>query len=262
MQAKEVLEIFLRIYNVYVSNILDILILAYVFYKIILFIKGTKAMQIVVGILILLVFTVLARDVFHLRAITWVLNNFWIAAVLIFAIVFQNEIRNVLAHLGANIKIFSPSTVKDELINSIIGCVQSCSQTKTGVLIAIENETGLKSLTETGVILNANMSEELLLSIFKDKNAPLHDGAVIISSNKIYAAGCILPLSDNTEVKLFGTRHRAALGLSEVSDALVIAVSEESGLITVAYNSNLISGVSVERLVEILKTKGSILKTK
>jgi diadenylate cyclase len=158
--------------------------------------------------------------------------------------------------------MFSPSTVKDELINSVIGCVQNCSQTKNGVLIAIENETGLKNLTETGVILDAKMSEELLLSIFKDKNAPLHDGAVMIISNRIYAAGCILPLSDNTEVKLFGTRHRAALGLSEVSDALVIVVSEESGLITVAYDSNLVSAISIERLTEILKTKGSILKTK
>ncbi|MDR3049685.1 MAG: diadenylate cyclase CdaA [Elusimicrobiota bacterium] len=259
----EAWNVFLNIYNLYISNALDILVLTYVFYRIILIIRGTRAMQIAIGILILLVFTVIVRDVFHLRATTWLLNNVWIAAILILAIVFQTEIRNLLAKLGGNIWLLTNSAnMQDELIDSVIGCVKACAPTKTGVLIAIENEFGLKNLTETGVILDAMLSEELLLSIFKDKNAPLHDGAVIISANKIYAAGCVLPLSNNVEVKLFGTRHRAALGLSENTDALVIVVSEESGKISAAYDSQLFSDVSIEELTEILKTKGTVLKTK
>ncbi|MDR0486266.1 MAG: diadenylate cyclase CdaA [Elusimicrobiota bacterium] len=255
MEAQTFIDTLIRIYNLYISNVLDILILTFVFYKIILLIRGTKAMQVAVGMLVLLIFTVLTRDILHLKAVTWILNNVWLTASLILVIVFQTEIRNVFAHIGGNLWS-KTSNAADKQINEIAAAADECSKTMTGFLIAIENEIGLNSLTDTGVLLNADISEELLLSIFKNKAAPLHDGALIISKNKILAAGCILPLSDDTDIKLFGTRHRAALGLSEVSDALIVVVSEETGAISVAFNSKLTSGLSIEKLKEAIKTKG------
>ncbi|AKL98244.1 diadenylate cyclase CdaA [Endomicrobium proavitum] len=244
-----------HIYDLYIVNALDILILAFIFYRIILIIKGTRATQILLGILFVLILTVIARDVVHLRALAWILNKFWLAAVIIFAVVFQSEIRNVFAQIGANIW-GSGARIKDEYVNDILEAVEILSSTKTGGLIVVENEIGLKSYAETGVILNANISKELILSIFKNKSAPLHDGAIIIYNDKITAAGCVLPLSHNTNVKIYGTRHRAALGLSEVTDAVIVVVSEETGNVSVAYKNKLHSNVSSAKLKEIIETNG------
>jgi diadenylate cyclase len=242
---------FSLIYDTYIVNILDITILAFLFYRVILIIKGTRAIQIILGILVILVLTVIARDILHLRALTWLLNNFWLAAVIIFAVVFQIEIRSVLAQIGGNIWGNSGS-VKESYIKEIADAVENLSLTMSGGLIALENEVGLKNFTETGIMLNANISKELLLSIFKNKSAPLHDGAVVIYNEKIIAAGCLLPLSHNTEVKLYGTRHRAALGLSEITDALIIVVSEETGNISVAYKGKLKSNISINKLKDTI----------
>ncbi|MDR1195756.1 MAG: diadenylate cyclase CdaA [Endomicrobium sp.] len=242
---------FSLIYDTYIVNILDITILAFLFYRVILTIKGTRAIQILLGILVILLLTVIARDILHLRALTWLLNNFWLAAVIIFAVVFQIEIRSVLAQIGGNIWGNS-GNVKESYIKEIADAVENLSLTMSGGLIALENEVGLKNFTETGIMLNANISKELLLSIFKNKSAPLHDGAVVIYNEKIIAAGCLLPLSHNTEVKLYGTRHRAALGLSEITDALIIVVSEETGHISVAYKGKLKSNISVNKLKDTI----------
>jgi len=249
------------IYSKYLVNVLDILILSVVFYRVILIIKGTRAIQIILGILFLLGLTIVARDVLHLRAVTWLLDNFWFAAVIIFAVVFQTEIRNVLAQIGSQIW-GSGANIKETYITDIVEAVEDLSVSMMGCLIAIENDMGLKNFTETGVALNANISKELLLSIFKNKSAPLHDGAVIILNDKIAAAGCLLPLSNDMDVKLFGTRHRAALGLSEITDALIIVVSEETGQISVAYKGKLRGNVSVSKLKEIISTNGTVLKGK
>ncbi|MDR3124784.1 MAG: diadenylate cyclase CdaA [Endomicrobium sp.] len=246
------------IYNTYIVNILDILILAIIFYRLILIIKGTRAIQIVIGILFILGLTIVARDVLHLKALSWLLGNFWLAAVIIFAVIFQTEIRNVLAQIGSQLWC-SKSKVEDFYVTEIVEAVEDLSKSVMGGLIALENEVGLKNFIETGIALNANISKELLLSIFKNKSAPLHDGAVVIFNRKIMAAGCLLPLSHETSVKLFGTRHRAALGLSEVTDALVIVVSEETGKISVAYNGKLHGYISAAKLKEIIKTNGEAL---
>ncbi|MDR1522387.1 MAG: diadenylate cyclase CdaA [Endomicrobium sp.] len=247
------------IYNVYIVNILDILILALIFYRLILIIKGTRAIQIVIGILFILGLTIVARDVFHLKALSWLLENFWLAAVIIFAVIFQNEIRNILAQIGSQLWC-AKSKIEDSYVTEIVEAVEDLSKSIMGGLIALENEVGLKNFMETGIVLDASISRELLLSIFKNKSAPLHDGAVIIFNRKIMAAGCLLPLSHETNFKLFGTRHRAALGLSEVTDALVIVVSEETGKISVAYNGKLHGNVSASRLKEIIKSNGKVLK--
>ncbi len=255
------MEALSKIYDSYIVNILDILILAVIFYRVILVIKGTRAIQIIIGILFILGLTIIARDVLHLKALSWILENFWLAAVIIFAVVFQMEIRNVLAQIGGQIWGTS-SNIKESYVNNIVDAVEDLSSSMTGGLIAIENEVGLKNFTETGVVLNATISKELILSIFKNKSAPLHDGAIVIFNDKISAAGCLLPLSHDTDVKIFGTRHRAALGLSEITDALVIVVSEETGQISVAFKGKLKGNISASKLKEIIHTNGEVLKIK
>ncbi|MDR1941136.1 MAG: diadenylate cyclase CdaA [Endomicrobium sp.] len=239
-----------HIYFAYIVNAIDIIIMAYVFYRIILIIKGTRAMQIIMGILVILVVTVIVK-IMGLAATSWLLENFWVAAVIIFAVVFQTEIRNVLAQLGGQLGGKS-AHLKDSYVNEIVGAVEDLSASMTGALIAIEAETGLKNFIETGITLNADISRELLLSIFKNKAAPLHDGAVIVCRDKIAAAGCLLPLSHDTDVKIFGTRHRAALGLSEITDAIIIVVSEETGQVSVAYKGKLKGNISMSKLKEII----------
>jgi diadenylate cyclase len=254
------METFVTIYNLYISNILDVLILTLIFYRIILIIQGTRTIQIFIGILFILGLTVISRDILHLKALSWLLDNFWLAAVIIFAVIFQMEIRNLLAQIGGHLW-GTKTKIKDPYIIEIIDAVEDLSSSMTGCLIAIENEIGLKSFTETGVSLNADISKELLLSIFKNKSAPLHDGAIIVSNGRIVAAGCVLPLSHDTNVKLFGTRHRAALGLSEVTDAVVIVVSEETGQISAAHDSKLHGNISLAKLREVINTNGEALKT-
>lgn len=249
------------VYTAYIVNILDILILSVIFYRLILIIRGTKAIQIVIGILFVLGLTAVARDILYLKALSWLLGNFWLAAVIIFAVIFQTEIRNVLAQIGSQLWS-SKSKIEDFYINEIIESIEDLSDSAMGALIVIENEVGLKNVIETGVLLNADTSKELLLSIFKNKLAPLHDGAVVIFHGRIAAAGCLLPLSHETDVKLFGTRHRAALGLSEVTDALIVIVSEETGKISVAYKGNLYGNITVSNLKEIMLTNGEALEAK
>jgi diadenylate cyclase len=211
--------------------------------------------------LFILGLTVVSRDVLHLKALSWLLDNFWLTAVIIFAVIFQIEIRNVLAQIGGQLW-GSKNKIQNSYVTEIIEAVEGLSSSKMGGLIAIENEIGLKNFTETGITLNADISNELLLSIFKNKSAPLHDGAVIVFNGKISAAGCLLPLSHDTSVKIFGTRHRAALGLSEVTDAVIIVVSEETGRISVAYKGKLYGDISTSKLKEIINTNGEVLKSK
>jgi diadenylate cyclase len=254
------METLSNIYSSYIANVIDILIMAYVFYRIILVIKGTRAMQIIMGILVILAVTVIVR-IMGLAATSWLLENFWVAAVIIFAVVFQTEIRNVLAQIGGQLGGKS-AHLKDSYVEKIAGAVEDLSSSMTGALIVIEEETGLKNFIETGITLNADISRELLLSIFKNKSAPLHDGAVIVRLDKIVAAGCILPLSHDAGVKIFGTRHRAALGLSEITDAVIVVVSEETGQISVAYKGKLKGNISMSKLKEIISGDSGAVKPK
>ena len=255
------METLTEIYGTYIANALDIIILTVIFYKVILLIRGTRATQVMLGVLLVLALTIIARDVLHLQALTWLLSNFWLAAVIILAVVFQSEIRSMLAQIGST--LWGHKTkLKGEYVNDIVEVVEDMSSSKCGCLIVIENETGLRNYVETGVLLNADISAELLLTIFKNKNTPLHDGATIIYQDRIAAAGCLLPLSNSRSIKIYGTRHRAALGLSEVADAIVIVVSEETGHISIAYKSKLYSNISTIRLKEFITTNGEVLNKK
>ncbi|MDR2708696.1 MAG: diadenylate cyclase CdaA [Elusimicrobiota bacterium] len=255
------METFLMIYDKYIVNVLDVLIMSYAFYRVILIIRGTRAMQIVTGVLLLLIFTLISRNVLHLRAVTWLLNSFWVMAVLFLAIAFQNEIRNLLAQIGSNLKVGQSVSIKDKSIEMVVEALEDLSGSGYGALIAIENETGLKNYSETGILLNAVISRDLILSIFKNKNSPLHDGAIIIYNERIVAANCILPLSVNRQTpKRLGTRHRAALGLSESTDAIVIVVSEETGKISVAFKGKLFEDLDGIEVKEIILTRGKALR--
>jgi len=200
-------------------------------------------------------FTLIAEK-FQLRTIAWLLTNFASIWVLTFIILFQNEIRKALARIGNNQiwqKLFRhdlTEDVKDEIFKTVV----RLAKLKIGALFVIENAISLKEYAKTGVEINANITIELLSTIFF-KNTALHDGAVIISNAKLLAASCILPLSDNQSLKkTFGTRHRAGLGISEETDAFVIIVSEETGNISVAVKGKLVSDIDEDFLKELMAT--------
>lgn len=243
------MELVAHIWNVYISNILDILILAYIFYRILLVIKGTRTIQIVIGLIVLVAITIIARDVLHLKTLSWIMGKFWLAAVVILAVVFQSEIRYALAKIGS--KLFSIRTkIKSNFISEIVEAATEMSRIRMGALIVLEKDMGLKNYAETGIKLDAKVTHELLLSIFNTK-APIHDGAVIIKDEKIEAAGCVLPISTEIEVKHLGTRHRAGIGLSALTDAIVIVVSEETGNISICVDGK-IERVNNENLLDTL----------
>ena len=246
------MEFAAHIWNVYIVNILDILILTYIFYRILLIIKGTRTIQIVIGLIVLVAVTIIARDVLHLQTLSWLMGKFWLAAVVILAVVFQAEIRYALAKIGS--KLFSLGTkIKSNFISEIVEAASEMSRIRMGALIVIERDMGLKNYTETGIKIDAKITHELLLSIFNTK-APIHDGAVIIKDERIEAAGCVLPISTEIEVKHLGTRHRAGIGLSALTDAIVIVVSEETGNISICVDGK-IETVSKENLSEKLTNK-------
>lgn len=242
------MELLKILWTHYLVNLIDILVVAYIFYRAMLLIKGTRAVQITLGILTLVLVTFFAREILHLRMLSWMLGNFWLVAVVIIVVVFQPEIRAGLAQLGSHrwgkILFSSELTFVDEIIKSI----KACSQQHIGALMVLEQEVGLRTYIEAGVILNAQVSKELMLAVFNTKS-PLHDGAVIIENTRLIAAGCVLPLSNDPGIsKVLGTRHRAAIGLSEISDAIVIVVSEETGTISLARDGKLESDIEPEEL--------------
>ena len=226
--------------------------MAYIFYRILLVIKGTRTIQVVIGLIVLVAVTIIARDVLHLQTLSWIMGKFWLAAVVILAVVFQSEIRYALAKIGSKLFLFG-TKIKSNFISEIVEAATEMSKIRMGALIVLEKDMGLKNYAETGIKLDAKVTHELLLSIFNTK-APIHDGAVIIKDEKIEAAGCVLPISTEIEVKHLGTRHRAGIGLSATTDAIVLVVSEETGNISICVDGK-IEIVSKENLLEVLTNK-------
>jgi len=234
------------------QDILDILIVTVVIYKILSIIKGTKAAQMLIGLGVLLLAFLFSRYL-NLYTVDWLIQSLWAQIVLALIILFQPEIRKALAQVGET--RFLPLFTSAEELRSIEEIVRSSvalGNRKMGALIAIERETSLREFTEMGTPLDAKVSHELLLSIFHP-TSPIHDGAVIIKGNRVVAAGCFLPLSLSSEVsRTLGTRHRAALGLSEETDAIVIIVSEETGNISVAVEGRLLRDMDMASLRRFL----------
>ncbi len=247
--------------KIQVIDIVEILIIAALLYIFLVWMQRTRAYNLLRGILVIILF-ILVASVFRMTTILWITQRFASVALILVMIIFQPEIRKALESLGTrsvfyNMLPFDTVSDKDELfsdktINEIIRAVDEMSEVRTGALIVIEQKILLDEYINTGISIDAAVSSQLLINIF-EHNTPLHDGAVIIRGDRIDAATCYLPLSDNARIsKRYGTRHRAGLGISEVSDAFTIIVSEESGRVSLAHNGSLETGITSSNLREQL----------
>ncbi|MCF7817494.1 MAG: diadenylate cyclase CdaA [Kiritimatiellales bacterium] len=233
---------------------IEIVVLAAMFYYIFRLFKGTRGAAVLSGLIIVFGTLYAITSISHLDILNWLLSKLMLYISLAFVVIFQPEIRRMLAKLGRQPMWFSNGGISSQknLVEPIMQAVQVLSKRKIGALIAIERDIGTRTLQDTGTKLNSMVSAELLATIFFP-HTPLHDGGVIISGDRICAAGCLFPLSQKEELsKTLGTRHRAAIGITEETDAIVVVVSEETGAISVAYNGRLRRGLEEERLRRVL----------
>lgn len=217
-----------------VTDIIDIAIISFAVYKLFSLLRNTRAEQVLYGLIIVLIFASVA-DILNLNTVSWVMNQFLTVALVFIIVVFQPELRSALERIGRGRSIFTGERAlkNEKSIDELSRAMTSLSRQKIGALVVLEREVGLNDIVESGTTLDADVSSELLINIFIP-NTPLHDGAVIINNEKIIAAACYLPLSNSNLIsKELGTRHRAAVGISERSDAIVIVVSEETGNISI-----------------------------
>ena len=242
----------------YLASIVDIVLVWFVIYKLINVVRGTKAVQLLKGILVILLVRVVGERL-GLTTISWMMQQAINWGFLAVIIIFQPELRRALEQLGRG-RFFSRSSTQDDdnqekTVEAIVKATDYMAKRRIGALISIERETGMSDYIETGIQLNSNISSELLINIFIP-NTPLHDGAVIIQKNNVSAAACYLPLSESPFIsKELGTRHRAALGISEVTDSVTVVVSEETGNISLTKNGELHRGLKLEELKEILTSE-------
>lgn len=246
-----------------IKEIIDILIVSYVIYKLVLVLRGTRAIQLLQGIFVVLLVWALSF-LFNLNTLQWLMNQMFTYGVMALIIIFQPELRRALEQLGRG-KLFSRTNSDEDhelnrRIGEIVKTVNHLSKRKIGALIVFERETGLTDYVESGIPLNSHITSELLINIFIP-NTPLHDGAVIIRQDVIMAAGCYLPLSENPFIsKELGTRHRAGIGMSEVSDAISVIVSEETGQISLAINGQIVRDIKEESFISKLYGELSMKK--
>lgn len=231
-------------------TLFDIAIVAIAIYFALVFIRGTKASKIIYGIFILLLIVLVGR-IFDLKTLNWVLKNLATMGLVAIPVVFQPELRRALEKLGRTKLLyrtrFFSSVVAEKTAAEIIKALKVLKVNKVGALIILQRKTGLTEYLESGVAIEAFISSELLLNIFFP-NSPLHDGAAIIRGDKIMAASCVLPLSEGREIYTLGTRHRAALGITEVTDAIAIVVSEESGTVSLVLDGKITKDIQFEKL--------------
>lgn len=240
-----------------ITLILDLLIVGYILYKLIMSAKNSRAWQLLKGIILILIATVLS-EALQLRILNFILTVFMPYGVILLIVIFQPELRRMLEQLGTN-KITKYlgfdkdlATRTKEDIYKVVIAVAELAKTKTGGLIVLERDIEINDIIDTGVRIGAEVSPQLIVNLFTPKT-PLHDGAVIISKNKVASAACILPLANDTDIaKELGTRHRAGLGISKESDAIAIIISEETGKISVAKDGTLIADVEEDALKNIL----------
>lgn len=241
-------------------DIVEILIISFLFYYILLWIKNTRAWNLFKGIMIILIFILLAL-IFHMNTILWLAENLLSVGLLALVIIFQPELRKALENLGGK-NLFGRwftlgkaenDRFSDRTIEELIKASYAMGKVRTGALIVVEDEILLNEYVRTGIDVDAIISSQLLINIF-EKNTPLHDGAVIVRGDRVVSATCYLPLSDSLALsKDLGTRHRAAVGISEVSDSLTIVVSEETGKVSVAQRGQIYHGVDADFLREKLR---------
>jgi diadenylate cyclase len=230
--------------------VIEILFIWVLIYSLIRFFQGTRAVQVLMGLLILAIIFNIAK-VLELHTINWVLTKLFAVGVVAFLIIFQPELRRALARIGQN-TMFGSFLKKGGTLDEVVQACESLSRSKTGALIAIERDTGLKNYIESGLILDSKVSAELLITLFF-QNTPTHDGGVILQGERVAACGSLFPLSQNTQLsRSLGTRHRAAVGLTEETDAVCVVVSEETGAISVAVYGKLTRDLDGEGLRRVL----------
>ena len=241
-------------------DIVEILIISFLFYYVLLWIKNTRAWHLFKGIMIILIFILIAL-IFHMNTILWLAENLLSVGLLALVIIFQPELRKALENLGGknlfgrwfNFGKTENDRFSDRTIEELIKASYAMGKVRTGALIVVEDEILLNEYVRTGIDVDAIISSQLLINIF-EKNTPLHDGAVIVRGDRVVSATCYLPLSDSLSLsKDLGTRHRAAVGISEVSDSLTIVVSEETGKVSVAIRGQIYHGVDADFLREKLR---------
>ena len=235
-------------------DLLDILVVAFVTYWILILIKGTRAVHMLAGLAIVFI-AYAASLVLHMYTLNWILNSFLGSILLIIVVLFQEDIRRALARMGRN-PLFMGMSRKEgsQLLDEIVVAASAMSERHVGALLVLERETRLEDFLEGGTLLDSKISREILASVFFPLS-PLHDGAVVVRKGRIYAAGCFLPLTQRTDIsKALGSRHRAALGITEKTDAVVIVVSEENGYISLAREGSLDSHLIGKELRDKLNT--------
>ncbi|MDR1892547.1 MAG: diadenylate cyclase CdaA [Oscillospiraceae bacterium] len=256
-------EKFFEFINVLLSitpvDVIDILLMAFIIYKGIQLIRETRAEQLIKGILVLLLIFILVRA-FELKYMSWILTNVFGQIVVAAVVIFQPEIRRLLERVGtSDLTGKGRLGMAEEGAEAVRACIaavgkacQTLGESETGALIVFERKTALSEITETGTVVDASATPSLICNIFYP-NTPLHDGAMLIRAGRVYAAGCILPLTEKEISRELGTRHRAAIGMSEISDSVVVVVSEETGTISVANNGVLTRGFNGETLAAELE---------
>ncbi|WP_178198032.1 diadenylate cyclase CdaA [Ligilactobacillus sp. Marseille-Q7487] len=238
-------------------DLLDILVVWFVIYKLMMLLRGTKAVQLFKGIIIIVVIKLLSWYI-GLETVSWIMDQIINWGIIAIIIIFQPEIRRGLEHLGrGSIWVYNrkQNEAEEKLIEALDQAIQYMSKRRIGALITLQMKTGLEDYIETGIRLDADVTGALLINIFIP-NTPLHDGAVIIQDNKIAVAAAYLPLSESNLIpKELGTRHRAAVGISEVTDALTIVVSEETGGVTITKNNELLRDLTQQDYLKLLKNE-------
>ena len=240
--------------------VLDILVVTLIFYWLLWVAQGTRATQLIRGIIILLALFLVLGTSLDLSTLNWLLSRTWPALVVVLPVIFQPELRRALeqiGHTGAWLRTPFPAGAEDDMertVDEIVRAAAQLARQRYGALVIIERETGLQDFADRGVTLDAALSRQLLINIFFP-NSPLHDAAVIVRNDRIVAASVVLPLTDNISASgQLGTRHRAAIGVTEESDALAVVVSEETGQIAVAHNGRLIRNLDQDRLRRVLRS--------
>jgi len=241
--------------NIQIADIVDILLVAILFYLLFFLAQGTQAVQLLRGMVLVILLAFLASPLLPFKGFGWLIETALPALLIAVPVIFQPELRRALERLGRTGRLLArwqQEEVVEQVIEEVTRATHRLANQRHGALIVFERETGLQEYTESGVPLNADVKAELLQTIFHP-NTALHDKAVIIRQNKIVAAGCMLPVTHNPQYRGMGTRHRAAIGLTEESDALVVVVSEETGIVSVAYNGRIVRRLDSNRLRNILQ---------
>ncbi|MBI5902901.1 MAG: TIGR00159 family protein [Deltaproteobacteria bacterium] len=254
MPIKQFLEIIMRAGNL--VALFDILIVASILYWFMRMFKGTRAERMFWGLAVIIMVYFISQRV-ELLTLHWILSNFLGSIVIFIIVVFQQDIRKALVHVGRPFFISRATTGPREVIEEITRAAAAMSKTRTGGLLVMERAVDIGEFLEAGVEVDANVSKELVLSIF-NSGSPLHDGAVVIRGARVYKAGCILPLTGKEPAKAMGTRHRAAMGLAEETDAAIIVISGETGEMTMVVEDGVFTGLDSEKLSVHLKRLFSV----